>query len=181
MVKNTKGGNKSKKIGRKFLTAPVSRQVRLAKEEGEIYAVVTKNLGNGMFYVNDTTGKELLCIMRRKFKGRGKRDNIVSPGGWVLVGAREFESCSKPKYDLLEVYTDIEKQKLKNSGDPIFLKLKSNFDKSDDENENELSFEYDDSDNFQTQSLLKEVNSTTNNTTTNIIIDDSEPFNFDDI
>ena len=69
MVKNVKGGNKSKKMGRKFLSAPVDKNVRLSQQEEEIYAVVTKNLGNGMFYANDPKGKELLCIMRNKFKG----------------------------------------------------------------------------------------------------------------
>jgi|APSaa5957512535_1039671.scaffolds.fasta_scaffold49738_2 hypothetical protein len=142
MVKNA-GGNKSKKMGRKFLTAPVDKKIRLSQEEAEIYAVVTKNLGNGMFYANDPDGRELLCIMRRKFKGRGKRDNTVSPGGWVLVGQREFESCAKPKHDLLEVYSEHEKQKLKKTGDPVFSKLKSEYDKSDDMDD-DFTFDNDD-------------------------------------
>ena len=184
MVKNA-GGNKSKKMGRKFLTAPINKKIRLAQEEGEIYAVVTKNLGNGMFYANDTDGRELLCIMRQKFKGRGKRDNTVNPGGWVLVGVREFESCAKPKHDLLEVYTDIEKQKLKNSGNPIFSKLKSEFDKGDrvEEEEAGVSFEQDDSSRFQ--DLLEEVNETTTTHTAisgPVIMDDEgEEVDFDDI
>jgi translation initiation factor IF-1 len=188
MVKNAKGGNKSKKIGRKFIAAPVDKKIRLAHEEGEIYAVVTKNLGNGMFYANDAKNKELLCIMRKKFKGRGKRDNTVNPGGWVLVGAREFESCSNPKYDLLEVYNDIEKQKLKNSGDPIFSKLKSEFDKeNNDENAASISFDYDVSDKYQ--DLLEEVNKNTTTTTTTTSPlktimdedDEEEEVDFDDI
>ena len=116
MVKNQTGGNKSKKMGRKFVSdasTSTNKKVRLALEEGELYAVVTKLLGNGMFHANDIEGKERLCIMRNKFRGRGKHDNIVSLGSWVLIGEREFESCAKPKHDLLEVYTDIEKQKLK--------------------------------------------------------------------
>jgi translation initiation factor IF-1 len=185
MVKNAKGGNKSKKMGRKFLTAPINKKIRLAQEEGEIYAVVTKNLGNGMFYANDTDGHELLCIMRQKFKGRGKRDNTVNPGGWVLVGVREFESCAKPKHDLLEVYTDIEKQKLKSSGNPIFSKLRSEFDKGDrvEEEDAGVSFEYDDSGRFQ--DLLEEVNETTTTPTSisgPVIMDDEgEEVDFEDI
>ena len=35
--------------------------------------------------------------MRNKFRGRGKRDNTVSPGTWVLIGIREWERCEKPK------------------------------------------------------------------------------------
>lgn len=157
MVKNA-GGNKSKKMGRKFLTAPVDKKIRLSQEEAEIYAVVTKNLGNGMFYANDPSGRELLCIMRRKFKGRGKRDNTVSPGGWVLVGQREFESCAKPKHDLLEVYSEHEKQKLKKTGDPIFLKLKSEYDKSDDM-EDDITFENNDfNDANKYKDLLAQMN-----------------------
>lgn len=127
MVKNN-GGNKSKKMGRKFLSAPVDRRVRLAVEEGEIYGVVTKLFGNGMFSVNDPDGKERLVVMRNKFRGRGKRDNVVVMGGWVLIGERDFESCTKPKHDLLEVYTDSEKIKLKATNNPIFSKLKSEYD-----------------------------------------------------
>ena len=183
MVKNAKGGNKSKKMGRKFLTAPINKKIRLAQEEGEIYAVVTKNLGNGMFYANDIDGRELLCIMRQKFKGRGKRDNTVNPGGWVLVGVREFESCAKPKHDLLEVYTDSEKQKLKTSGNPIFSKLKSEYNEGQTvEEEGGISFEHDDTDRFQ--DLLEEVNETTTPTTISgpvIMDDEGEEVDFDDI
>lgn len=92
MVKNLTGGNKSKQMGRKFVSAPVDRKIRLIQEEGELYAVVTKLLGNGMFYANDTEGKERLCVMRNKFRGKGKRDNTVSLGTWVMIGKRDFDS-----------------------------------------------------------------------------------------
>tara|TARA_B100000424_G_scaffold250337_1_gene224948 strand:- start:75 stop:614 length:540 start_codon:yes stop_codon:yes gene_type:complete len=141
MVKNQKGGNKSKKLGRKFISATVDRKLRYAEEEGEIYGVVTKMLGNGMFYINDCEGNERLVVMRNKFKGRGKRDNTVILGGWVLVGIREFESCANPKCDLLEVYNEGEKQRLKNSGDPLFSKLKSDYDNNvGDADENDVLF-----------------------------------------
>ena len=143
MVKNLKGGSKGKKMGRKFMTAPVDKRIRLAEEEGEIYGVVTKLLGNGMFYVNDPDGKERLVVMRNKFRGRGKRDNSVVQGGWVLVGEREFESCVKPKHDLLEVYNDVEKHKMKSSGNPIFAKLRSEHDNKISSKENDdVSFEF---------------------------------------
>ena len=121
--------------------------------------------------------------MRQKFKGRGKRDNTVNPGGWVLVGVREFESCAKPKHDLLEVYTDTEKQKLKNSGNPIFSKLRSEYDKGDTvEEEGGISFEHDDTDRFQ--DLLEEVNETTTPAVISgpvIMDDEGEEVDFDDI
>ena len=63
MVKNTKGGGKSKKMGRKFINAPVdNRRVRMAEEDGEIYGVVTKCLGNGMFYANDPNVRNA-CVL----------------------------------------------------------------------------------------------------------------------
>jgi|TARA_B110000046_G_C12795369_1_gene314893 initiation factor 1A len=123
MVKNNNGGKNSKKMGRKFVTAPINKSVRVVLEEGEIYASVTKMLGNGMFNATCTEGRDRLVIMRNKFRGKGKRDNTVKVGSWVLIGEREFESCAKPKHDLLEVYTDTEVLKLKNSKDPIFAKL----------------------------------------------------------
>jgi len=130
MVKNKAGGNKSKKMGRKFSVPQVDRNIRQSESEEEIYASVIKLLGNGMFHAIDTDQKERLCIMRQKFKGRGKRDNTVAVGSWVLIGIRIWEggACSKPKCDLLEVYNDVEKAKLKKSGDSIFSKLRNDSD-----------------------------------------------------
>ena len=174
MVKNQKGGNKSKKMGRKFISAPVDRKIRLSQEDGEIYAVVTKNLGNGMFYANDCEGKERLCIMRRKFKGRGKRDNNVVLGCWVLIGEREFESCAKPKCDLLEVYNDIEKQKLKKSGDPIFSLLISDYDTKIDGDNIEEEFEFGNDETDKYKDLLNSIN---NNDDENAVIEQKNKIN----
>jgi initiation factor 1A len=159
MVKNQNGGKNSKKMGRKFVTNPSSnnRKIRKAEEEGEIYAIVTKMLGNGMFYANDIEGKERLCIMRNKFRGRGKRDNTVALGSWVLIGIREFELCAKPKHDLLEVYSDIEKQKLKHSGDPIFSKLRSDFDSKNDSNNEADGLVFDNGEDDKYNELLETV------------------------
>ena len=150
MVKNLKGGSKSKQMGRKFVTAPVDRKVRLIHEEGELYAVVTKLLGNGMFTANDIEGKERLVVMRNKFRGKGKRDNAVMLGSWVMIGERDFETGAKPKCDLLEVYTDIEKQKLKKSGNPIFLLLKSEHDNVGESNlDDGIAFSNEDTDKYK--------------------------------
>jgi initiation factor 1A len=115
MVRNKVGGNKSKKMGRKYLNAPQSRTLRMSKEDAEMYAVVDTMYGNGMCNVVCLDSKERLCIIRRKFKGRGKRDNMISLGSWVLVGLRDWEVIregKKPKCDLLEVYNDNEKEQL---------------------------------------------------------------------
>ena len=117
MVKNF-GGNKSKKMGRKFVNQPRDRRIRFAEEVEELYAVVTKLFGNGMAEVKCIDNKDRLCIFRKKFKGRSKRDNMVSLGTVVLVGIRNWEvtaSDSKKldKCDLLEVYSSADVGKLK--------------------------------------------------------------------
>ena len=128
MVKNVTGGNKMKGQARKNSTTH-SRQVsklRVIEQEGEVYAQVSKMLGNCMCHV-DTEDCKLLCIIRGKFRGRGKRDNILKSGTWVLVGLREWDSVptsgseegvKMQKCDLLEVYTDHDKDRLKGTPGP---------------------------------------------------------------
>ena len=120
MVKNDAGGNKGKGLARKHVNAAKcggSKQLRVATDEAERYAVVSKMLGNGMCYVrhlsggNGTAAADMLCIIRNKFKGRGKRDNILDSGSWVLVGMREWAS-KQDTCDLLEVYNDGERDRL---------------------------------------------------------------------
>jgi initiation factor 1A len=116
MVKNDAGGNKGKGLARKHVNAAkggMSKQLRLATDEAEKYAVVSKMLGNGMCYVRllDGSTGDRLCIIRNKFKGRGKRDNILDTGSWVLVGLREWSS-KQDTCDLLEVYNATERDRL---------------------------------------------------------------------
>lgn len=180
MVKNAKGGNKSKKMGRKFLGAPVQKQVRLAdpNEPLEIYGVVDKLFGHGRFQIKDHTGKQRLVIIPNKFRGRGKRDNTVVLGGWVLVGIREYESSENAKCDLLEVYTDVEKQKLKKSSNPIFNQLKSDHDKEPTD-DGEFEFSMGDENNEKYEDIIQ--NTETNNQNTIKFGDDEEEVDIDDI
>jgi initiation factor 1A len=119
MVKNVHGGNKHKSQGRKFTTAKASNKLRVAENEGELYSIVTKMLGNGMFHAYCIDGIIRLGQIRGKFSGRGKRDNFVEVGKWVLVGEREWDISStdkskntKLKCDLLEVYNEMDKERL---------------------------------------------------------------------
>jgi len=180
MVKNAKGGNKSKKMGRKFLNAPIQKQIRLAdpKEPCEIYGVVEKLFGHGRFQIKDHEGKERLVIIPNKFRGRGKRDNTVILGGWVLVGIREYESSENAKCDLLEVYTEAEIQKLKKSGNPIFSKLKSDYNK---EPVDDCGFEFsmDDGVDDKYQDIIQNTETTT--TTATIKFDEGEEVDINDI
>ena len=116
MVRNI-GGNKAKKFASKSFNIS-NRATRFSIEEGEIYAVVQRMLGNNNCEVLCIDGTTKLCIIRGKFLGKGKRDNKLSRGVWVLVGIRDWQVTSKEKEkcDLLEVYNDNDKEKLiKNS------------------------------------------------------------------
>lgn len=120
MVKNTFGGNKHKGQARKLVVSnKQSSRLRIAEEEGEIYAQVTKMLGNGMCQVICIDEQPRLCFIRGKFKGRGKRDNTLKTGTWILIGLREWNmdkvstQADLQKCDLLEVYTDLDKERLK--------------------------------------------------------------------
>jgi len=105
MVRNTKGGNKGKKIKR--CRTLVSNKIRLA-QEGEQYARVTKTFGHGMGEIICNDGITRLLIIRKKFKGRNKRDNNIVIHSIILVGTREWEVVArnkKQKADLLFVYS----------------------------------------------------------------------------
>lgn len=124
MVKNTHGGSGHKKFGRKFTTTSKSNKLRVSEDEAEIYAIVTKTLGNNMFHCCCIDDVVRLGHIRGKFTGRGKRDNMVQTGKWVLIGLREWNTSSSEKTstkakmqqcDLLEVYNDSDKLRLRDS------------------------------------------------------------------
>jgi translation initiation factor 1A len=118
MVKNTTGGSKSKGQARKFTGGRQSSALRISKDELELYGMVQKMCGNGMFHVLCIDGKTRLGHIRGKFRGRGKRDNLVGANTWVLIGLREWDDGKEDtkqmgKCDLLEVYSDLDKETLK--------------------------------------------------------------------
>lgn len=135
MPRNTGGGNKGKKVASKSLVI-TNRSTRFASVDGEIYAVVQRMLGGSICEVLCIDGLLRLCVIRGKFSGKGKRDNRLSRGSWVLVGLRDWEISSKdkPKCDLLEVYNDEDKEKLiKNSRENFRIFLSTNEDDVVDE------------------------------------------------
>jgi hypothetical protein len=118
MVKNASGGNKAKGFARKNF-AKKDTPLRLSEDELELYAQVTKVHGGAMCQVSTLEGTDLLCHIRGKFRGRGKRDNFIGNGTWLLVGLRDWEKEPAPgklsNCDVIEVYNDADKIRLKNN------------------------------------------------------------------
>lgn len=121
MVKNTNGGNKGKKGARKHMVSKPTTFLRKSEDDLELYGIATKMLGNNMFHCHCIDNVVRLCHIRGKFTGRKKRDNIISAGSWVLVGLREWDNTDNkgtqklPQCDILEVYSSLDKEKLKDS------------------------------------------------------------------
>jgi len=109
MVKNTKGGNKSKAMARKFSvdSQQVQRHIRLPEGSLEHLAVCTKMFGQ-MCEVILIDQRVLRCHIRGKFRGRSKRHAFVVVGSLLLVGMRDFLSADSLVCDLLEVYDHTE-------------------------------------------------------------------------
>ncbi len=168
MVKNTTGGSKTKGQARKFVnTVKQTTHLRVSNDEYEVYAQVTKMLGNGMCHVLCIDQETRLCHIRGKFRGRGKRDNFIAINSWILVGLREWES-NKDKNDkkmqncdLLEVYSSIDVERLKNTVNEnwnIFNQEKKNLE--DD------TFDFiDDETNDYNELIEKQINMNRNNST----------------
>jgi hypothetical protein len=118
MVKNATGGNKAKGFARKSF-AKKDTPLRISEDELELYAQVTKVHGGAMCQVSTLEGTDLLCHIRGKFRGRGKRDNFIGNGTWLLVGLRDWEKEPAPgklsNCDVIEVYNDADKIRLKNN------------------------------------------------------------------
>jgi translation initiation factor 1A len=189
MVKNTTGGSKTKGQGRKFITAKSNNALRLSHDESELYAQVTKVLGGAMCHVVCIDDKTRLCHIRGKFRGRGKRDNFVGNGTWILVGLREWEagkSSSSDKLencDLLEVYNELDKDRLKSTVINVnwnnFIVNDNKNSKTTDESSN--LFEFSDEKTEEYRQLIDAQVTESRAGNLAIISDDGELINVDDI
>lgn len=105
-----KGPSKGKRAQQPKQNAYAS--ARAPTDDGEIFAVVTKFFGGATVEVMCSDGKERLCIIRRKFRGRHKRSNEVSAGSLILIGLYDWTTPStsassvREKCDLLCVYSN---------------------------------------------------------------------------
>ena len=187
MVKNTQGGNKSKGFARKNLTKK-DTALRISQDDNEIYAQAVKVMGGSIATAIDINGTPLKCHIRGKFRGRGKRDNFISPCSWLLVGLHSWEgektkSSEIRNCDILEVYNEIDKNRLKSSLTSInWSKFIANDNKtiSNDqyEEENDSGFVFGDDTTEEYERII--ASQTTKESRINIINDDVE-INIDDI
>lgn len=125
------GGCNGKKVAHKHAVKSTKSGLRVSQNKSEIYGVV-KRLNGNTFDVSCIDEKERRCFIRGKFKGRGKRDNIIEVDKWVLIGLREFQQVPSELVlvngkkememcDLLEVYSSSEKETLKRTHG-VFMK-----------------------------------------------------------
>lgn len=174
MVKNEAGGCKGKKVARKHTTKG-KNELRLSLSSDEKYAIVKKVLGNTCDVICDD-GKERRCIIRGKFTGRNKRDNMLDSGVYVLVGMREWvvEDVTQGggsgsggsggggggnnkgvKYcDLLEVYNSMERDILRRTHN-VFSTLKDETGNQFDDGDNSIMFVDDNT--LKYQNMIKKM------------------------
>lgn len=182
MVKNVKGGSSHKKMARRLVNqAKASSKTRLAdpKEPCEMYANVLKMYGqNCDVMCND--GIERLCVIRKKFKGRNKRNNTITIGTKVLVGLRDWEGDrdgKKPHCDLMEVYDKKQHKDLMNDEHCNWDKLLSEYDRpKKDDNE---AFDFDE--NAEEYNEIMEQLHSENTKMLTVEDEDGEELGIDDI
>jgi hypothetical protein len=114
MVKNIHGGNKHKSFARKNVSQQSNSNIRLPEGDLEVFAIVTKFLGNSRFNAT-TRDKTFITTIPKKFNNRSKYSNMVTLNSIVLIGLREWEAPDFKKADLLEVYDSNEMQLLFNN------------------------------------------------------------------
>ena len=117
MVKNSFGGSKAKGYARKNEKSVGSSRIRMVQDDAEKYGIVRKIFGGSICEVFCDDQVVRHGIIRGKFRGKGKRNNIITSGTVVLIGLREWATGSKSdkceQSDILEVYSAMELDQLK--------------------------------------------------------------------
>ena len=186
MVKNL-GGNKAKRQGRKHTQGDTSYTTRRSVSEDEKYGIITKVYGNGRAEVKCIDNASRLLQIRKKFKGRNKRDNTITPNCWVLVGLRSWEvrrADDREVCDLLEVYNSNDVEQLKQSVDAPW-KVLTSLSKEGNENDQHEDINFVDERTQKYEDLLESDN---NDTTVKESLDwladdgsDDSDFDIDDL
>jgi hypothetical protein len=195
MVKNYGGGNKAKGFANKH-SSKKSTELRTSKDELELYAQVESMSGGTICRVKTLDGTEMICHIRGKFRGRGKRDNFIGKGTWMLVGLREWENIETKtedknavlNCDVIEVYNDADKKSLKNTITNINWAPFNKNDSSavgdeDNSSDEELGFAFADEKTSEFQDIINAHIIASKSGTSNIIVTDdgAEEVNADDI
>lgn len=175
MTKNVTGGNKSKKIARKHSHNPSDNNTLLLSTHTlEKYAIVTKMLGNGMFYATTYDGfTNIIGHIRNKFKGRSKHSNLIQNGSFILLGFREWEQPYFKNADLIHIYSSNDFQTLQN-----FVNLSSII--NDNQLQHDILFDNEHQHDHEHQHDFTNTTSTIN-TTINNNINTYNDINVDDI
>jgi hypothetical protein len=112
-------------------------------------------LGNNMFHAIALDGLQYLVHIRGKFSGRGRRDNTIIVGTWILIGLRSWSNTTPDKdgklkqqqCDLLEVYSELDKLRLQETVDEDWDVLDDNdpskIDKVDKKMKEEINWQTD--------------------------------------
>ena len=100
---------------RKRAQADKKRDMPL-REDGQVYASVTKMLGNGRLMAVCGDGVERLCTIR----GSMRKREWVQVGDTVLVALRDFQDH---KADVVHRYQDAEVHRLRKLGEDDALDL----------------------------------------------------------
>ena len=110
MVRNTNGGGKAKKQGRKYQESVEKSKVEVAKE-GEEYGYVKEMKGGSECIVKMIKGeREMRCKIGGKFRGRNKRSNYIEKGTMLIIGERSWE---EGRGDVIYVYDKDEKERMR--------------------------------------------------------------------
>ncbi len=97
MVKNTKGGNKSKSQARKNQQEHSVKLENVIKDDEQEYARIDKINGGGRYQLSCTDGIARLGIARGKINRHGK----INIGSLVLISKRDYQDG---KCDILHFY-----------------------------------------------------------------------------
>ena len=183
MVKNKKGGRNHRKQASKNSKPIVQAKIRIARDEDETYALVVKLNGNSMCDVLCNDKEVRLLQIRKKFRGRNRRDNNIGAGIMLLVGLRSWEvrkPGKKQKVDLLYVYSREQVDILKTN--PWARNVKHIFpaDQQPEEKEDLGGFDITSSETWEDK-LADEKTKTENVKVTVGTGDNQEEFDFDDI
>jgi translation initiation factor 1A len=121
--------------GKKKHYAPREKAIIFADDDGQLYGIIEKALGNCRFTVKCVDGTSLTCRVRGSIKKRTR----VRAGDVVIVSIREFDDKNG---DILYKYTDKHVLELK-AADLIPSTVRVNEVDFDDMEDDAIAFDFD--------------------------------------